>query len=136
MEEEKVPEGLFLTEINLPFELVIEKIKNALISHGFTIFAVIDHRQAALSVGLDMMPTSVIIFGNPAGGTKMMKASGSVAIDLPSRILVLGYGKTRIYFNRMEYVKKRHSLSGMDEMVSAFDSKIIGILESVRSEAT
>ncbi|MFG1518976.1 MAG: DUF302 domain-containing protein [Thermoplasmataceae archaeon] len=136
MEEEKVPEGLFLFEINLPFEVVTEKIKTALISQGFTIFAVIDHKQAALGVGLNMMPASVIIFGNPAGGTNMMKASRSVAIDLPSRILVSGNGKTRIYFNRMEYVKKRHSLRGMDEMASAFDSKIIGLLESIRSEAT
>ena len=38
-----------------------------------------------------MPPTKLLIFGNPKGGTPLMLAAPSVAIDLPLKILV---GKT------------------------------------------
>jgi len=35
-----------------------------------------------------MPPTKLLIFGNPKGGTPLMLAAPSVAIDLPLKILV------------------------------------------------
>ncbi len=35
-----------------------------------------------------MRPTKLLIFGNPKGGTPLMIASPSIAIDLPLKILI------------------------------------------------
>ncbi|MGC8505728.1 MAG: DUF302 domain-containing protein [Thermoplasmata archaeon] len=132
MSEEKLPYGLFSIDIDLPFEEAMERVQKSLTQGGFTIFAVINHKEAAKGAGMEMNPASVIIFGNPAGGTILMKESDTIAIDLPARILVSGNGKTKLYFNKMEYVKERHSLNGKDEAVSNFDKKVVGILENIQ----
>ncbi len=37
---------------------------------------------------MKMHPTKLLIFGNPKGGTPLMLAAPSIAIDLPLKILV------------------------------------------------
>ncbi|MEP7161563.1 MAG: DUF302 domain-containing protein [Dermatophilaceae bacterium] len=51
-------------------------------------FDVIDHAENAAQAGLELPPTSVVIFGNPAVGTPLMLAAPNLALDLPSRVLV------------------------------------------------
>ena len=131
MSKDELPYGLFSIDADLPFGEAMDRLQKSLRQGGFTIFAVIDHKEAAKGAGMEMNPASVIIFGNPAGGTILMKESDTIAVDLPARILVSGNGKTKLYFNKMEYVKERHSLKGKDEAVSNFDKKVIGILENI-----
>src|SRR5208282_4830494 len=55
---------------------------------GAKLFALIDHSGEAEKAGPKMPPTKLLIFGNPKGGTPLMLAAPSVAIDLPLKILV------------------------------------------------
>jgi uncharacterized protein (DUF302 family) len=73
---------------------------------------VIDHSGEAEKAGLRMPATKVLIFGNPKGGTPLMVASPSVAIDLPLKILVAedAAGKVSISYNAPEYLLARHHL--------------------------
>src|SRR5271167_2570971 len=90
----------------------VEKLKAMLEAKGVTLFAVIDHSGEAEKAGLKMLPTKVLIFGNPKGGTPLMLASPSVAIDLPLKILVAesADGKVSISYNAPEYLQQRHNL--------------------------
>src|SRR5215468_7141379 len=55
---------------------------------GFIVFTEIDHADAAKKFGLDMRPRTVIIFGNPKGGTPVMVKTPLLAIDVPPKALV------------------------------------------------
>jgi uncharacterized protein (DUF302 family) len=57
-----------------------------------------------------MKPTKVVIFGSPKGGTPLMVAAPSVAIDLPLKALVAedDSGKVWIAWNDAEYLRARH----------------------------
>ena len=59
-----------------------------------------------------MPNTKLLFFGNPKGGTPLMLASPSIAIDLPLKILVAedSQGKVWISYNSPEYLKERHGL--------------------------
>jgi uncharacterized protein (DUF302 family) len=70
------------------FQDTVQKLRTALEAKGFTIFATIDQRQAAQSVGLDMPPTTLLIYGNPKGGTPLMLAAPDFALELPLKVLV------------------------------------------------
>ena len=76
------------------------------------LFAVIDHSGEAKQAGLQMPPTRLVIFGNPKGGTPLMLASPSAAIDLPLKLLVAqdNAGNVWISYNSPEYLAKRHTL--------------------------
>jgi uncharacterized protein (DUF302 family) len=101
----KIPSGHSVDE-------TVEKLKTILKSKGVTLFALVDHSGEAEKVGLTMPPTKLLIFGNPKGGTPLMLAAPSAAIDLPLKILVAedSQGKVWISYNSPEYLKERHSL--------------------------
>jgi hypothetical protein len=61
----------------------VQRLDAAFRDKGMQVFAVIDHSGAAEKVGLTMPPTKVVIFGSPKGGTPLMVAAPSLAIDLP-----------------------------------------------------
>jgi len=51
-------------------------------------FACMDHAAGALGIGMPMPPTTMLIYGNPAGGTPLMLAAPLAALDLPLRVLM------------------------------------------------
>ena len=93
-------------------DTTVEKLQMILQAKDVTLFAVIDHSGEAQKVGLTMPPTKLLIFGNPKGGTPLMLASPSIAIDLPLKILVAegADGKVSISYNAPEYLQTRHNL--------------------------
>jgi len=89
-----------------------DRLLAALAARQLTVFARIDHAAGAASVGLVLRPTELVIFGNPKGGTPLMLASPSAAIDLPLKILVAedSQARTWVSYNSPEYLKERHGL--------------------------
>jgi uncharacterized protein (DUF302 family) len=69
-------------------EETVAKIRALLAAKQIREFALIDHSGEAAKAGLAMPKTQVVIFGNPKGGTPLMLAAPSVAIDLPLKLLV------------------------------------------------
>ncbi len=79
-----------LMELDSPhgFEHTVERITNAIKTAGLVVLARLDHAGGARSVGLDLPPTLVIVYGHPNGGTPIMQAHPRAALDLPLRVLV------------------------------------------------
>jgi uncharacterized protein (DUF302 family) len=91
-----------------------ERFAALLKAKGITLFALIDHSGEAEKAGLKMPPTKLLIFGNPKGGTPVMLAAPTSAIDLPLKVLVWedAGGKVWMSFNDPAYLLKRHSVPG------------------------
>ncbi len=90
----------------------LQRLRTMLESKGLTIFAVVDHSGEAAKVGMQMRPTQLLIFGSPKGGTPVMLAAPTVAIDLPLKALVWedAQGKVWITQNTPEYLQQRHGI--------------------------
>jgi len=105
-------EGIVTKPSNHSVDETVAKLKAMLQAKDVRLFIVIDHSGEAAKAGLKMPNTKLLIFGNPKGGTPLMLASPSVAIDLPLKILVAedAQGKVWISYNSPEYLKERHGL--------------------------
>ena len=105
-------EGLVKIPSHHSVDETVDKLKAILKSKEVTLFALVDHSGEAEKVGLKMPPTKLLIFGNPKGGTPLMLAAPSAAIDLPLKILVAedSQGKVWISYDSPEYLKERHGL--------------------------
>ena len=105
-------EGIVKIASHHSVDETVDKLKTILQSKGVTLFALVDHSGEAEKVGLKMPPTKLLIFGNPKGGTPLMLAAPSAAIDLPLKILVAedSQGKVWISYNSSQYLKERHGL--------------------------
>jgi len=90
----------------------VAKLEALLQTKGIKLFAVVDHSGEAKAAGLQMPGTKLLIFGNPKGGTPLMLASPSIAIDLPLKLLVSEDtdGKVWISYNAPAYLQARHDL--------------------------
>jgi uncharacterized protein (DUF302 family) len=90
----------------------VERLKDILQSKQITLFALVDHSGEAAKVGMKMLPTKLLIFGSPKGGTPVMLAAPSAALDLPLKILVSqdDQGKVWLSYNSSEYLSERHGI--------------------------
>jgi uncharacterized protein (DUF302 family)/uncharacterized membrane protein YidH (DUF202 family) len=91
----------------------VATIQRELQAKGIKLFALVDHSGEAQAAGLEMPNTKLLIFGNPKGGTPLMIASPSIAIDLPMKLLVAedANGKVSISYNAPAYLQARHNLA-------------------------
>ena len=103
-------EGIVKIPSHHSVDETVDKLKTILKAKGVTLFALVDHSGEAEKVGMKMPPTKLLIFGNPKGGTPLMLAAPSAALDLPLKILVAedAQGKVSISYNSPEYLKERH----------------------------
>ena len=106
--------GLVQVASRYSVDETLSKLEGALESKGLRIFARVDHSGEAEKVGLKMLPAKLLIFGNPKGGTPLMVAAPSIAIDLPLKALVSQDkdGKVWLTYNSAEYLKDRHGVPG------------------------
>ena len=123
-------DGIVSKIANCSVEEAVHKIKSLLVIRGITLFAVIDHSGEADAIGMKMPDTKLLIFGNPKGGTPLMLASPSIAIDLPLKLLVTEdvNGKCSISYNSPQYLQQRHGLS--TDLIQN-----IAIIEALATEA-
>ena len=104
--------GLIEVSSRYRFSETIERLTTAFTEKGMKIFAVVDHSGEAEKVGLKMRPTKVLVFGSPKGGTPLMVAAPSLAIDLPLKVLVAEdeSGNVTVTYNDPAYLQQRHGV--------------------------
>jgi len=91
----------------------LHRLETILTSKGIKVFAQVDHSGEAEKAGLKMPPTQLLIFGNPKGGTPVMLAAPTAAIDLPWKALAWqdAAGQVWLSYNDAAYIQKRYGLS-------------------------
>ncbi len=91
----------------------LHRLETILAAKGVKVFALVDHSGEAEKAGLKMPPTQLLIFGNPKGGTPVMLAAPTAAIDLPWKALAWqdAEGKVWLSYNDAAYIQRRYGLS-------------------------
>jgi uncharacterized protein (DUF302 family) len=105
----------------------LDRLEAILRSKGITVFARVDHSGEAEKVGMKMPPTQVLIFGNPKGGTPLMLAAPTSAIDLPIKALAWqdSDGSVWLSYNDPQYLKRRFGVNDDDIKAIAAVSTVI-----------
>ena len=123
-------DGIVTKSANCTVEEAVNKIKSLLVTRGIKLFALIDHSGEAETIGTKMPNTKLLIFGNSKGGTPLMLAAPSVALDLPLKLLVAedAKGKCLISYNSPQYLQQRYGLP--DDLLNN-----IAVIEALATEA-
>jgi len=69
------------------FDETVSHLEQLLAARGMILFAKIDFTGDAKRAGLTMPRMMLLVFGNPKGGTPVMVAAPSSALDLPLKVL-------------------------------------------------
>ncbi|WP_168011821.1 DUF302 domain-containing protein [Halomonas salinarum] len=125
-------DGIEVMDSSKDIQAVDQGLREALDSKGLTLFTVIDHAANAEQAGLALPPTRTFVFGNPKAGTPMMQCQGSMALDLPQKMLIRQRDAgTRLEWNSPHYLAKRHQLTDCELPLD----KVSNLLESLAEEA-
>ena len=121
--------GLIQLKSHYNFEQTIQRFEKILSKKGVHIFAKIDHAGAAKNIGQVLLPTTLIIFGKPQMGTRLMQCDQRIGIDLPLKALIWQDQNHTIWFayNAPEYLAKRHDMKNCRPQIQKI-SKILSRL--------
>lgn len=116
-------------------QTTMDTLENLVRNKGLTVFARIDHAAGAAKVGEDMLPTQLLIFGNPAIGTKLMSSQRSVGIDLPIKVLIWEEpdGKVWVAYNESAYLAARHGIDDRDAVLQKMSGAVKGLVSAAAS---
>jgi uncharacterized protein (DUF302 family) len=108
----RVPAEMVTKQSPRSVEQTLERLLTLLESKNMKVFAVIDQREEARLAGLDLRPTTLVLFGNPAAGTPVMNAAPLAALDLPLKVLVWADGdETKISYVAPATLARRYELN-------------------------
>ena len=90
----------------------VSRLTDMIAAKGLKLFGVIDQSAAASEVGLELRPTTLVLFGSPAAGTPVMAAAPLSALDLPLKVLIWsGHGQTNVTYTAPDTLAARYDLS-------------------------
>ena len=112
-------EGMISVKSAHSVSATADRLESILGAKGMTVFARIDHAAGAKKAGKTLLPTELLVFGNPKVGTPLMLCSRSIAIDLPQKALIWedAAGDTWISYNDPQFLKLRHNTQGCDAVL-------------------
>lgn len=127
-------DGLKTVESHFGPKETLDRLEADVKAEGLTVFARIDHAAGATAVGLSLLPTAVLIFGNAKGGTPLMQSNQLIGIELPLKVLVWQdtTGKTWLSYVDPTDLAKRYGLPA--ETFTAV-SNLAGVLRALTAKA-
>ena len=111
----------------------LDKLEGVLAEKDIGVMARIDHTANAESVDMELRPTELLIFGNPAVGTKLMQAEQTMGIELPMKALAYedADGQVWLAYEDPAVFAARRGLPADHEVVG----KVSGALDKLTSAA-
>jgi uncharacterized protein (DUF302 family) len=120
-----VTQGIEVLDSADGFDETLERARDAIEAGPPELVAEVDHAAAAADAGLELADSTLLVFGNPEAGTPLMSPKPSVGIDLPQKLLIYDDdGQTRVAYNEPAYLRSRHLLTGLDEVLAGIDDAL------------
>jgi uncharacterized protein (DUF302 family) len=105
-------DGLTTLQSKFAPKETMDRLEAAVKAKNLTVFARVDHTAGAAEVGLQLLPTELLIFGNARGGTPLMQSNQVAGIDLPLKALVYqdAAGKVWLAYYNPDWIARRHGV--------------------------
>jgi uncharacterized protein (DUF302 family) len=128
-------DGLITIASNHSVKETLDRLEASLKAKAITVFARIDHAAGAKSVGMELRPTELLIFGNPKAGTPLMQADQTIGLDLPLKVLAWqdAAGKVWLTYSGVAWLAHRHRLG--PETAAAVSALTMALAKLTEAEA-
>ncbi len=115
------------------YDALVKTITN---NPNLKIVAQLDHQKNAATVGKELNPTRLIMFGNPRLGTPLMQKVQITGLDLPQKILIWqdDHGVVSVSYNDPKFLKLRYGVTESDEVFETIGKALDAISENAINE--
>lgn len=111
----------------------VDRLAAAVEGAGAKVFARIDHAAGATSVGSELRPTQMLMFGNPKLGTPALQAAQTTGLDLPLRVVVYQdqNGQVHVAYHPPAKLAEEHGVPADAEVLK----KMAGAMNNLTNKA-
>jgi uncharacterized protein (DUF302 family) len=114
----------------------IDRITKDIAAKGIKLFDVIDQAKLAKDAGVDLKPSTLIIFGNPPLGTLFLTARAESGLDWPVRLLVFEDNKGQVWtaYTDFAWIERRHRIKNRGPQFKMASEVVASITSSVKAQ--
>jgi len=105
--------GIVKNRSNYSMQETIERITKDIAGKKIKLFDVIDQAKLAKEAGVDLLPSTLVVFGNPPLGTQFLTANPESGLDWPVRLLVFQDDKGKVWtaYTDFAWIARRHNIT-------------------------
>ena len=111
----------------------IDRLKADIAAKGIRFFDEIDQSALASAAGIELRPSTLLIFGNPPLGTLFITAKAEAGLDWPVRLLVTQdeAGQVWAIYTDFAWIEERHGIANRQAEFAKASEVIASITSSV-----
>jgi uncharacterized protein (DUF302 family) len=108
--------GVIATKSAYDVAETVDRLKKDIAAKGIVFFQEIDQAALAGKAGIQLKPSTLLIFGNPPLGTRFITAAPQAGLDWPVRMLVYrdAAGQVWVAYSDFQWIAKRHGITDRD----------------------
>lgn len=116
-----------------PMPETIERLKADIAAKGILFFSAIDQAALAREAGIDLPPSTLLVFGNPPLGTLFLTSDPDSGLDWPVRLLVRedADGQVWAVYTDFAWIARRHGITDRTAEFAKASEVIASITASV-----
>ena len=125
--------GLIQTRSAYSVEETAKRIKADVEKKGIMFFTTIDQAKLAKGAGIELPPSTLVMFGNPPLGILFLTSQQDSGMDWPVRVLVKQDkdGKVWAVYQDWKWVAKRYGITNRDEQFAKAAEVVMSIMSSI-----
>ena len=125
-------DGVIRVKSAYPMAETVARLKQDVAAKGIRFFDEIDQSKLAADAGIKVLPSTLLVFGNPPLGTQFIAARPEAGLDWPVRLLVQQNDKGEVWavYTDFGWIARRHGISG--EAAKPFQTAS-GVIASITS---
>ncbi|MFN3743969.1 MAG: DUF302 domain-containing protein [Hyphomicrobiaceae bacterium] len=119
-----------------PIDETIDRLKKDVEGKGIVLFQVIDQHRLARAANIELLPSTLLVFGNPALGAHFITAEPTAGLDWPVRVLVHQDAEGRVWasFTDFHWIARRHRIENRKAEFDMATKVVRSILSSVAAK--
>ncbi len=130
---EAADDGIVRAKSSYGMTETVDRLKQDIAAKGIKFFDEIDQAKLAADAGVQLRPSTLLIFGNPPLGTLFITADPDAGLDWPVRLLVYQDDKGEVWvaYTDFGWIAKRHGITSRDKEFKMASEVIASITAAV-----
>lgn len=129
-------DGLVKIRSAYTLDETVARLKQDIAAKGIMFFSAVDQARLAADAGIQLRPSTLLMFGNPPLGTQFMTSNPFSGLDWPVRLLVIEdeQGVVWTAYTDFAWIARRHGITDREQQFGMASGVIDSITSSVKAK--
>jgi uncharacterized protein (DUF302 family) len=127
-------DGIVRVKSAYPLAETVNRLKKDVADKGIMFFSEINQSELAAKAGIKLLPSTLLVFGNPPLGIQFLTSNPDSGLDWPVRLLVYQdvNGDVWADYTDFDWIARRHHIRDRDDAFKMASSVIQSITSVVK----